>query len=47
MLTTKLGLRATGNKLACSYRQARDLLEVSVDVNSSLAAKAVLQVVMS
>jgi hypothetical protein len=34
-----------GNKLACSYRQGPDLLEVSVDVTSSVAARTVLQVV--
>mmetsp|Transcript_25114 Transcript_25114/g.63390 ORF Transcript_25114/g.63390 Transcript_25114/m.63390 type:complete len:255 (+) Transcript_25114:276-1040(+) len=36
-----------GNKLQCHYRQSDDLLECTCDVNSSMAAKAILGVVKS
>eukprot|EP00802_Teleaulax_amphioxeia_P028315 Tamp_29964.p1 GENE.Tamp_29964~~Tamp_29964.p1 ORF type:complete len:152 (+),score=31.26 Tamp_29964:243-698(+) len=34
-----------GTKLDCQYRQSDDLLECTCDVNSSIAAAAILQVV--
>mmetsp|Transcript_6061 Transcript_6061/g.11729 ORF Transcript_6061/g.11729 Transcript_6061/m.11729 type:complete len:262 (+) Transcript_6061:263-1048(+) len=36
-----------GNKLTCHYRQTEDMLECTCDVNSSMAAKAILGVVKS